>query len=193
MLIFVVKNRQLKNLRFDASSFSLEYNMSCLFIINEIFTNLQSMLWSCRNLSLLPNFRRNFDDMKVLNFDLKCSGTYKNELLKIICYFPQLEELNVLNCSQNLMTIDDLIDLLIEASSTLKKLLIESIGPNNDWNNEFSRSLHTTICDATSIRSDIIIELVFHKYVRKQTFAISKKCFFGITNGKIDFIRTISQ
>lgn len=157
-LIFMVKNRQLRELLVDLNHFPIESNMSCMPIANELLPNLESMFWCCTTLTLLPEFRRNFDNVKDLCFNLQSLGKYKNELLKFIEYFPMVVELKVLHIYRNLMTNDDLIDLLTQ-SPTLKKLVFNSRSAEVEM--KFGYDLHRRLCAATSNRSDIYVEFEF--------------------------------
>lgn len=104
---------------------------------------------------------------------MKASGTYKNELLKIISYFPILEVLKVLQISQNLMTNDDLIDLLTQSSCTLKKLMFVSRGAEKEL--KFGYDLRRRVCEATSNRSEINIEFEFDTPFNTKHFFITKE------------------
>lgn len=184
-LIFIIKNRRLKSLFVDLCCFSNEMNMSALPIVNEVLPKLESMIWSCSNLTLLPTFRKTFDNVKELGFNLVASGTYKNELLKIIGNFPVLEELKILQIYQNLMTNDDFIDLLTQCS-TLKKCTFLSRRADKEM--KFGYDLHRRVCEATSNRSDIEIEFEFGWLISGHThFVISKDSIKE--NGKIIVLR----
>lgn len=172
-LIFMVKNRQLKHIDLNLPSFPLAEIMSRLPIVNELLTNLESLALSCSSLKHLPTFRKNFDNVKRLGFDLKYLGTYKNEILRIINYFPMLEDLKIVHISQNLMTNDDLIDLLSQSSCTLKHVIFVSRG--SEIALQFSYDLHRNVCKATSNRSDICIELEFDSPFNTQSYVITKE------------------
>lgn len=186
---FLIKNPQLKCLELNLPYIPVEAYMSHLPMVNELLPNLESMLLICENLKFLPHFRKNFDNVKSLKFLLKDMGTYKDELLKIVSYFPKIEELMVLHMSQNLMTNDDLIDLLTQSSSTLKNFCF--VTRSTDRQLKFGYDLHRRFCDATSNRSDILIEFEFGKFSfeNERWFQITKE---GIKeNGKFIVVKDL--
>lgn len=158
-IIFVTRHRQLKTLYVDLK---VDVSFSCLPIINELLINLESLIWQCTSLDRLPNFRQNFFNLKVLGFVLSLRGTYTNELNTIVQYLPQIEEIKVLLCKENKMSNDDLVDLIVQSSCTLKKLVFTSIGLDKEL--KVGYDLHRQIYNATSNRSEILIEVEFGEF-----------------------------
>ncbi len=159
-LVFIIKNRQLKHLFADLSTFPAAPVMSCLPIVNEVLTNLETLTWAKPILSLVPTFRKNFPYLKSLT--LISLETYKNEMLSIIQYFPVLEKLELFLITKNLMSNADLIDLLTQSSYTLKKLIFSSRSENQEM--KFGYDLLRSVCVATSNRNDILVEFEFGMY-----------------------------
>lgn len=158
LLVFIVKNRQLKRLYVQLDDVPSNVVMSCLPVVNELLINLESLGWKGDDMDLLQtNFRQNFANLK--DFAFVNNGIYTNQLMKIIKYLPVIEELRVIHSTENLMSNDHLIELFTEASSTLTKLHFSSRG----WNQElkFGYHLHRRICSVTSNRSNIHIEIEF--------------------------------
>lgn len=170
---FMIKNPQIKHLKLSLPSYPQEAYMASIPIVNKLLPSLQSLAFGCNNLTSLPTFPREFRFLKYLTFDLLCVGTYKNELLKIMRYFPVIDGLAVTDMKENLMTNDDLIDLLTQSSRTLTKLLFTSRGCQNEM--KFGYYLLRKICSITSNRSDVAIGFQFCVPKNKKSFIITKE------------------
>lgn len=163
-IIFIVKNRQLKKLYVEMHDIPSDVIMECLPIVNELLPNLESMRWDCDNMDELPsNFRHNFANLKDLSFNLCNKETYTSQLMKIVKFLPRIEDLRIIDCKENLMTNDDLLELLIGTSSTLMKLAFKARGRKQEL--RFGYDFHRQICSATSNRSSIFIEIEFGYYL----------------------------
>lgn len=160
-LVFIIKNRHLKHLYADLSHFEIEDNMDCLPIVNELLPDLESLNWVCQDLSKLPTFRSDFFTLKKFIFVFtreRNLANYKNELMSFIRRCPVLETLHIILINKNLMTNDDLVDLLTE-HSTLKELRF--ISREMEYQIKFGYDLQRRVAAATSNRSDVLVDFVF--------------------------------
>lgn len=160
---FFLANNQLKKLAIENVK-TLDANMSWLTVVNEQLPNLEAMTFATNTLDSLPEFRHNFANLKSLSFlmarqrDWTCWGTVTNQLLKIINYLPKIESLRVVNCSENLMTNDNLIELIGQSSATLKSLDI--MGMKYERELKFGYDLHRQIY-GTAVRSALCMTFQF--------------------------------
>lgn len=202
LLIFLVKNRQLKSLSIDftTANFANDVNISLFPKVNEISVNLEILFWRTVNLSSLPTLRQNFSRLKNLTFSLNgfCDPNYKykNELLPIIRFFPVLESLSVTLIPYNLMTNDDLIDLLTHSTCTLNKFIFSSLNSGLEAEMKFGYDLHRRIIKATSDRPDITIEIEygtneFKDRTKFKNFFITRDCIKE--NGEFIVLRDSSE
>lgn len=157
--VLVIKNPQLKRLSVDLTAFPMD--VTCMPIINEVLTELESLTCWCNYMSLPPTFRQNFVNLRELTFS-SYEPSYKNELLPIIGYFPVLETLIVPLVPKLLMTNDDLIEFLTHGSSTLKEIVFSCTSKCIAYIElKFGYDLHRRICQATANHSEILIEFDF--------------------------------
>lgn len=173
LIIFMTLNRRLKHFSVNLAKLSNDDKFSCLPLMNELLLDLESLNFQCDSLLHLPNFRQSFFNLKKLSFYVKGEGTYTNEVNRIVKYLPQIEEIQIILCKQNLMTNNDLIDLLEQSSRTLTKLAFTSYEVKHAM--KFGYDLHRNICNVTRNRSEIFIEIEFGPPMFAKSFIITKE------------------
>lgn len=160
---FFSANNQLKEVAIENVK-TLDKDMSWLTVLNEQLTGLVVVTWATYTLDSLPAFRQNFANLRSLSFlmarqsDWTCWGVLTNQLLKIINYLPVIELLRVINCSENLMTNNDLVELIGQSSATLETL--EITGKKYERELKFGYDLHRQIY-GTASRSALCMNFEF--------------------------------
>lgn len=163
---FFTANNQLKELAIENVTTLSDEDMSWLTVANEQLTDLGIITLATNTtntLDCLPEFRHEFINLKSLSFlmagyDRTCCGTLTNQLLRIINHVPKIERLRVINCRENLMTNDDLVELIGQSSLTLQ--LLEITGYDFKRNLKFGYDLHRQIF-GTATRSALRINFDF--------------------------------
>lgn len=164
LLNLLADQKELKELSLERSIINPypERNvMYWLAVVNELLTNLECLTWTTDTFDNFPEFKCNFTQLKSITFhmfmwDLQ-SGLLKNQLLRITKYLPKIECLSV-NCREINMLNHDLIELIVQCSSTLKQLHISSVSEVQLL--KFNGQLHKQIYGAEN-RPEICIYFVF--------------------------------
>ncbi len=162
---FFAENNQLKQVSLEllySTDVALRVG-SLLELVNELLINVDTITISATNLDELPyRFYYNFANLKSLSFLMgvgkQGQGTCKDQLLRIVSYMPKIEKLQVINCSENAMTNENLVELIDSSSLTLKNLVFSS--KKLDRVLKFGYDLHRQIYGKTG-RSDLDIVCEF--------------------------------
>lgn len=167
---FFITNSRLNNVCID-----LPYSLSSqsLQVINQQSMNLEKMLWKCHDLDpFISTFQKDLPNLKELSIMMDFSVHYKNQLLQILKYLPNIEVIKVLNCRRNIMSNDDLLEFVSQCK-TLIKFVIISVTVGHEM--QFNYDLHRKFIQSTSDRPNIEIVFDFGFPVHSKTFTITNK------------------